>query len=71
MGENINKEVMKLVQQGCTYKEIQDTLKVSKGQIGRIIQQENPELWEIVKNPTKLQEFREKQSKIDINGETI
>lgn len=67
MGENINKEVMKLVQQGCTYKEIQKKTKVSKGQIGRIIQEENPELWEVVKNPIKLQEFRDKQSKININ----
>lgn len=67
MGENINKEVMKLVQQGCTYREIQEKTKVSKGQIGRIIQKENPELWEIVKNPIKLQEFRDKQSKININ----
>ena len=67
MGENFNKEVMKLVQQGCTYKEIQEKTKVSKGQIGRIIQEENPELWEIVKNPIKLQEFRDKQSKININ----
>lgn len=67
MGENINKEVMKLVQQGCTYKEIQEKTKVSKGQIGRIIQEENPELWEVVKNPIKLQEFRNKQSKININ----
>lgn len=67
MGENINKEVMKLVQQGCTYREIQEKTKVSKGQIGRIIQKENPELWEVVKNPIKLQEFRDKQSKININ----
>ena len=67
MGENINKEVMKLVQQGCTYREIQEKTKVSKGQIGRIIKEENPELWEVVKNPIKLQEFRDKQSKININ----
>lgn len=62
MGENINKQVMEMVQKGHTHKEIMAALGVSKRQISRIIKEENPELYEIIKNPKKLQEFRNKQS---------
>lgn len=61
MGEDkLKDKIMEEVHKGSTYKEIQLRLgSPSKKYIRKVIKERNPELYSIIKDTKKLQEYRD------------
>lgn len=59
MADKLEDRIMECLYEGLTYKEIQNKCDgVSKGFIKKVIKKNNPELFDIISDTKKLQEYR-------------